>query len=280
MRVSEAGFLRIATMRVLRPRTAPWPLALLLASVCATPLLIAQAQPSAQQSDSQQPPQQSEGGHGRGYGYGGGRGMGMAGSGAAGTVTAISGDDITVKNEQGETYKILTGPNTHFRKDRAEARISDIKVGDVVMAAGNVDDQAKTVGAVFVVVLDPQQAARMEQMRASFGKTWTMGKVTAIKDLTLTVERPDKLTQVIAVDENTLFHRRGPDGNEDITFPDIKVGDRVRATGSLQDNKFQAADLTVMTPGMMGAGRPRQNQNPPPSSAPQPPGAASAIPQN
>ncbi len=271
-------------MSSFQPRTARWLPGLVLASVFLAPLLTAQdpQQPATQQPTS---PQGQNQGQGQGRGFAGGRGMGgMFGpgsGGAAGTVTAISGNEITVKNEQGEVYKVETGPNTRFRKDREEAKISDIHVGDVVMAAGNLDDQAKTVGAMFVAVLDPQQAARMEKMRADFGKTWTMGRMTAIKDLTVTVERPDKISQTIAVDENTIFHKRGPDGNEDITFPDIKVGDMVRATGAVQNGNFQATDLTVVPPGGHGPGRYGQGerQNPPPpagGSPAQPP----ATPRN
>lgn len=223
------------------------------------------------------PPQAGEQGPGGGR-MGGGM-FAMGGNSAHGTVTAISGNEITVKNEQGETWKVLTGPNTHFRKDRQEAKIADVHPGDVILAAGNLDDQAKSVGAVFVVVLDPQQAAQMEKMRADFGKTWTMGKVTAIKDLTLTVERPDHVSQTITVDENTTFRKR----REDITFPDIKVGDMVRASGAQQDGGFLAKNLAVMEPGQRGQGRNGQGQGAPggPGTqvrpSPQPEGAPSGT---
>ena len=253
------------------PRLAGLALCLIIAALAAAPMLPAQDAPQ----------QQGQGGPGRGQG-GGMRGMfGPGSNGTGGTVTAISGDEITVKNEQGEIYKVETSPNTHFVRDREQAKISDIKVGDVIMAAGNLDDQAKTVGAVFVAVLSPEQAARMRQMRADFGKTWTAGKVTAINDLTLTVERPDKVTQTIAVDENTTFHKRG----EDITFPDIKVGDMVRATGAVQGANFLAASLMVMGAGGPRTGRfgqgPGQGPNAgaPAPAAPQPQGAPSPNPQ-
>ncbi len=184
-----------------------------------------------------------------------GGGMMMMGNSAHGKVTAIAGTEITIKDEQGEVYKVETGPNTHIRKDREEAKIADIHIGDTIVAGGNLDDQAKTVGAMFVMVLSPEQAAQMEKMRADFGKTWTAGKVTAIKDLTLTIERPDKATQTIAVDENTTFHK-GMRGNAtDITFPDIKVGDMVNARGALQGGNFLATNLTVMEPRQPGQGR-------------------------
>lgn len=172
-------------------------------------------------------------------------------------------------------------------------KVSDIHVGDTIVAGGNLDDQAKTVGAMFVMVLTPEQAAQMEKMRAEFGKTWTAGKITAIKDLTVTVERPDKVSQTIAVDENTTFHKGARGNATDITFPDIKVGDMVNARGALQGGNFLATNLTVMEPregggqGRFGDG-PRggapggpgsqsqpQNQAPPAgTAAPQPPGSS------
>ena len=217
-----------------------------------------------------------------------GRGSGMAGmlgpngGGTAGTVSAISGNEITVKSEQGETYRIATSPNTHFRKDREEARLSDIKVGDIIMAGGNLDEQAKTIGAVFVAILSPEQAARMRQMRAEFGKTWTMGKVTAIHDLTLTLERPDKVSQTITVDENTAFRRGGRSNAEDITFPDIKVGDSVRATGSLDGSSFIAKEVVDLPAGAMRQFRNRQQGQDHPQPQPEgaPSGTAPASPQN
>ncbi|HEX4005569.1 MAG TPA: DUF5666 domain-containing protein [Acidobacteriaceae bacterium] len=264
-------------MHLLNPRLARLALGCLLASVCALPVLAQNpSQPGASQPDpSQQDPSQQGGGR-RGYGMGAGGGMGgfLGGGGTAGTVTAIAGTEISLKNEQGEIYKVQTGPNTHIRKDREEARFSDIHVGDVLVAGGNLDDQAKSLGAVFIMVLSSEQAARMEKMRADFGKTWTAGKITDVNTdaLTVTVERPDKVAQTIAVDENTTFRKH----TEDITFPDIKVGDMVRATGAVQGSTFLATTLTVMGPGGRGPGRPGQpgpnqpSQNQPSQNQPGP----------
>ena len=89
-----------------------------------------------------------------------------------GTVTAITGDNITVKTETGDVYKVETGPNTRFRKQRDQIKISDIHVGDMIGAAGDKDEKAKTLGAMFVMLIDKEQ---YEKARADFGKTWTAG---------------------------------------------------------------------------------------------------------
>lgn len=172
-----------------------------------------------------------------------------------GKVTAITGTELTIKDDQGQTFKVETGPNSRIRKNREEAKVSDIHVGDTVMAAGNLDDTAKTIGAMFVVVLTPEQAAEAEKRRAEFGKTWTAGKITAIKDLTVTIERPDKVTQTVTVDENTTFKKGARGEAADITFPDVKVGQMLRADGALKDGNFLATGVVVSEPRQPGEGR-------------------------
>ena len=256
-------------MKMFRSRPAGFTLCILLAAACAAPVALAQDEPPQQQGP------RGGGGMGRG-------GMFMMGANSVhGKVTAISGTDITIQDEQGQTYKVETGPNTRIRKDREEVKIADIHVGDTIVAMGNLDDQAKTVGAMFVMVPTPEQVAQMEKMRATFGKTWTAGKITAIKDLTVTIERPDKVAQTVTVDENTTFHQGARGQATDITFPDIKVGEMLRADGSLQGNNFVATNVVVMEPRQPGerrfgnggppGSRMRQQQDGTPDSSAPPP---------
>jgi len=205
----------------------------------------------------------------------------MGANNVHGKVTAISGTDITLQDEQGQTYKVQTGPNTRIRKDREEAKFSDIHVGDTIIAMGNLDDQTRSLGAMFVVVPTAEQVAQMEKMRATFGKTWTAGRITAIKDLTLTVERPDKVTQAVVVDENTSFHKGARGQATDITFPDIKIGEMLRADGSVQGNNFLATSVVVMEPRQPGERRFGNGGGPPGSQMqPQPQGTpAGSTPQ-
>jgi Cu/Ag efflux protein CusF len=167
--------------------------------------------------------------------------------GVRGTVTAVSGDNLTVKTENGDVYKIETGPNTRFRKQRDQIKISDIHVGDMVAAGGDKDDKAKTVGAVFVMLIDKEQ---YEKARADFGKTWTAGAIQSIEETKITIKRPDNVVQTIVVDENTSFRKR----RDSITLADIKVGDNVSARGSLQNGNFLATVLSVGGPGGPGGG--------------------------
>jgi hypothetical protein len=125
-----------------------------------------------------------------------------------GTVTATTADRLTVKTEAGEVYQVALSANTRLTKDRQPVKQADIKVGDAVGAMGVLDAPTKTVHAVFVGVIDAEQ---VKKARENMGKTYITGKVTAIDmdALKLTVMRPDGVSQVIGVDEQTSFKRGG-----------------------------------------------------------------------
>lgn len=230
-------------------------------------------------------------------GRGAGRGMGMGfggGRGVMGTVTEVAPDHFTVKNESGETWTIHFSANTRMMKQpprpanaqprgqagaggqpegqgQGEVRMyrggnppepikaSDIKLGDTVMAMGETDQNARSVGAVMLLQLDPDTAKRMEEMRASYGKTWLAGRVTAINETTVTIEgMVDSAAHSFVVNENTEFRKR----REPVTLGDIQVGDGVRVEGALKDGQFVAASVNVMGP--QANGGPARRPDPPP----------------
>jgi hypothetical protein len=180
-----------------------------------------------------------------------GNGMGQVfgkGNGVRGTVTASAADRFTIRTDEGDTYQVFYSPNTRLMKDRQPIEAADVHVGDMLMAGGLVDPKARTVGAVLVIDID---AKEVQKARAAFGKTWVMGKVTAIHELKITIERVgDKQTQVVAVDENTAFHKH----REDATLADVKPGDTISAQGALHADTFLATTLRIMPPRTPGQG--------------------------
>jgi preprotein translocase subunit YajC len=190
------------------------------------------------------PPQDGPGGERGGF-VGGARGV-------RGTVTAVSGTTVTIKTDEGDVYKVFTSENTRIMKqpmqaggnrepdagERQPLKVNEIHVGDTLMAGGQLDAKAKTVGAVFVAVIDAEQA---KKMRENLGKTWTAGDVTAIKDATITIKRMDNVEQTFNVDENTSFKKR----RDSITMADIQVGDRLTAQGALKDGAFLATTVNI-----------------------------------
>jgi hypothetical protein len=171
--------------------------------------------------------------------------MGQAfgkGNGVRGTVTAIKPDSFTIRTDEGDIYQVLYSPNTRLMKDRQPIDSGDVHVGDMLVAGGLLDAKAKTLGAVVVLDID---AKEVEKAKAAFGKTWVMGKVTAVHDLKITIERAgDKQTQTLAVDENTSFRKR----REDVTLADVKVGDMISADGAMHANTFLVTTLRIMPP--------------------------------
>jgi hypothetical protein len=200
-----------------------------------------------------------------------------------GTVTATAVDHLTIKTDAGDVYEVALTPNTRMTKDRQPVKPTDVKVGDGVGAMGELDAPKKTVHALFVAVVDAEQ---VKKLREDLGKTYITGKVTAIDDVKLTVQRPDNVSQVIEVDETTSFRKGGRRGagalvmeggapvaigpgggapagqnaGESITLADMKVGDvvagrrpprplRLRQRKLQRNNSVRLFDMTVWLAG-------------------------------
>lgn len=194
-----------------------------------------------------------------------------------GTISAINGDRFTVKAENGQTYEIVTTGNTRIMRERQTVKIADLKPGDGVGAAGVLDAPTHTLHAMMLFAVSAEAIRKAQE---NLGKTYITGRVTAINDLKLTIQRPDGVTQVIEVDEGTSFRRGGrvargggPFGaegenagrtpqpgtaqtgvqppaqaGESITLADIKVGDTIYSTGGLHGNVFHPTELHVGAP--------------------------------
>ena len=217
-----------------------------------------------------------------------------------GLVTAVSADKLTVKSEDGTAYQVVTTSNTRFMRNGATFKLTDLKPGDGVMSAGNLDATSKTLHAAMVLSVDAEQVKKMaaarDQFIANLGKTVIAGRVTAIDldNARMTLERPDKVTQTISFDESTSFRRAAPghmgageangmgfggayagmrgaratpnanaaaDAGESITLADIKVGDNVNGPGSVKAGTFVPTQLVVRTPRPRGERR-REGQGP------------------
>ena len=194
-----------------------------------------------------------------------------------GTVSAIDAPFFTIKTDDGEVWQVKLGPNARLVKGggrgmRGEGRrnrddsnqeppqtisVSDIHVGDMLAAGGDVDAAAKKVNAAFAFVVD---AATVQKLAADWGITYIAGKVTAVDadDAKITVQRPDGKSATIQADENTSFRK----ARESITLADIKVGDTVTGRGAQKNGVFTPETLVVFDPnarrGPRGAGRDAQ----------------------
>jgi Domain of unknown function (DUF5666) len=260
-------------------------------------LALATGAAAVAQQDAGASPQQGQGG---GYGQGRGRGMGQMGRGVTGTVTGVAADHFLVKNEAGEIYTVHFSANTRLVKsvprpagaasdgqpgagatrgggnggrDGSGGRqmdppiaikATDIKVGDIIVAGGEIDDAAKSVGAVMVMQLDPERVKQMREMEANFGKTWLAGRVTAVNETKVTIESGvDHASHAFMADENTTFRKR----RDPITLADVQVGDTVRVEGAVKGGAFVATAVSVM--GQGPGGGPGPAGGPPAQGPPQ-----------
>ena len=264
-----------------------------------------QSQSGAGQNGSQDNGQGGGYGRRGGRGGGFGMGMGGGWRGVTGTVTEAASDHFTVKSFSGDTYTIHFSTDTRMIKQgagsamrgggqgpgggdaagggegrgqgRGEGRgfggnppqpikAADIKVGDAISSMGEIDATAKTVGAIAIVLLDPERAKQMQEMEANYGKTWLMGKVTAIDGVKVTLNGTmDNAPHSFVADENTTFRRR----RDPITLADIQVGDMVRADGAVKDGVFTAASVGDMGSMQGGQGGPARVPGNGQQSAPQ-----------
>jgi len=189
----------------------------------------------------------------QGPGQGGGRRGAGAGSGAA----SGSGDSEVERGNRPQPQTL---------------KPTDIKVGDIITAGGELDDAKKTIGAVFIAQVDPERARQMREMQANYGKTWLAGRITAIDGTRITIEgMVDHTPHVIAVDENTSFRRR----RDSITLADIQPGQQLQAEGAMKDGAFLA---TTVTSQVRDQNR-DQNRNQPREPAAGPPNTAPSSPQ-
>jgi len=174
----------------------------------------------------------------------GGDGQGMRElfqNATSGTVQTVSADGLTVKKMDGTTVTVKTTKDTMYRRERQEAKLSDFKVGDNVIVAGDPAGE-NTVTARFVAMRPTGPNAMNPE---DLGKKFIVGEVTKIDETKLTVKRPDGVEQVIEVDDDTSFKNSK---RESVTLADVKVGDHVMGRGALKNGTFVPAEMMVGMP--------------------------------
>lgn len=169
----------------------------------------------------------------RGFGGPGFGGPGFGGRGGPGhsfggiTVTAISGNDISLETEDGWTRTITVDDETELSKSGDEISLADLAVGDRIGFRQTLEDDGTwTIDAIAVIL--PHVG----------------GEVTAIDGSTITVEGRDGMTSTITVDGDTTYQVDG----DDATLADVEVGmvliaeGTENADGSLAAIEVKAAD--------------------------------------
>jgi len=156
-----------------------------------------------------------------------------------GTVKSVHGSDAIIQNQAGKTYTVHTSDNTHIYRNRQPLKMSEIRSGDVLIAAGALDEKANLMRAIFVADID---ADTVQKLREELGKTWIAGKIVKIDETKITVDRIDHKTQVIEVDDTTSFRK----GGQSVTLLDVHAGDPIRGKGVVKNGVFVPTQLVVI----------------------------------
>lgn len=182
----------------------------------------------------------------------GGRDQMRGPRGGGGTVTAVSGNTITVAagapDATGATTTITVTTDTIYMlggPDKATTgSLADVKTGSRVHAEGATDSNGN-VTAVLV---------RVEAPRAS-------GEVTAVSGNTITVQGRGPSDQggttTINVSSSTQYVTGGPDSTTTASLNDVVAGVRISAEGILNsDGSFNATTVRIdQTPAAAGTGQ-------------------------
>ena len=162
-------------------------------------------------------------------------------NGVIGKITAISATSVTLKTTDGQDVQVTLTDKTQYSKDRQPVKFTDFKVGDMAFVRG------KSTGATWEAEMLATRTGAGGDFREGLGKRFIFGEIKSIDGTSLTIARPDGVSQTIKVDEDTSFKKKG----ESVTLGDFAVGDHVFGRGALKGDVFVPAVLNVGDPGAM-----------------------------
>jgi Domain of unknown function (DUF5666) len=162
-----------------------------------------------------------------GPGFGGRGGHGFMFGGI--TITAISGNDLSLETEDGWTRTITVDDETELRKSGDEISLADLAVGDRIAFGQTLEDDGTwTIDAIAVIL--PHAG----------------GEVTAIDGSTITVESRDGTTSTITVNGDTTYEVNGNEAG----LADVEVGMVLIAEGTEDaDGSLTATEVKAADPG-------------------------------
>ena len=181
-----------------------------------------------------------------------------------GTVTVINleAKGMSVKTDAGQSVLVMFDDKTVFMRARPGAStlegattvtLSDVGVGDRVIALGRVSEDQKSVPARRVVVMTKADIAQKhERDREEWRRRGIFGVVKALnaqaQEITIETRTREGLKQVvIPVTDKVTLRRYAPDSvkfadAKPSAFAELKVGDQLRALGE------RSADGARFTP--------------------------------
>ncbi len=186
---------------------------------------------------------------------------------AVGTVKSVNGNTVTLTTDAGAEINVLIGPDTRLvrtapgqtdLKSAPAIQLTDVQVGDRMLAGGMPSDDGKTVTATSAIVMKKSDVAdKQEHDRQEWQKHGIGGVVKAVDagtgNITLstgTLGAPSSLA--VHVSKDTIIRRYAPDSvkfddAKPGTLEQIKPGDQLRARGTKTDDGKEMAAAEIVS---------------------------------
>jgi preprotein translocase subunit YajC len=220
--------------------------------------------------------------------------------GLFGKLTAVHDQSVEITQPSGDMVTVKISGSTQFRKEGQDAKLSDLKVGDIVFVRGaeNPDHTwtAEIIGTRSNGGFGGDAGAGAGGGRGGpggggsgsgsgggrpagvLGQDYVFGEVKTVDAPKLMILRPDNVTQTVELNEETSLRK----GRDSITMADIQPGDHIMVRGGMANNVFQPKSVMVIGPEQwkrmqdmgMASGPPASNppnENNQPQKPPEPP---------
>jgi hypothetical protein len=169
-------------------------------------------------------------------GRGPGRGPAAQGEMSGGTISSVGVDRIEIKKQDGTAQVVMVNDQTHYRQGQQDIQLEDLKPGDRVFVRGKTNDNKEFV-AMGVRRITDEEAQRFQGGQGAGNRTG--GQIVSIEGNQLKVQNPRQGEKLVFVNDQTTFMKDG----QPITLKDLKVGDRIFASGQEVDGKFTATRI-------------------------------------
>jgi Domain of unknown function (DUF5666) len=198
------------------------------------------------------PPRNPSSSESRGAAQGPGRGGDRRPS-LFGKLTAVHDQSIEITRQGGDAVTVKISGSTQFRKEGEAAKLTDLKVGDIIFVRGQENaDHTWTAEMIGTRLGGGGGGAEGGRGGAAgggrpagvLGQDYIFGEVKAIDAPKLTILRPDNVTQTVELNEETSLRK----GRDSITMADIQAGDHIMVRGAMANNAFQPKSVMVIGP--------------------------------
>ena len=156
------------------------------------------------------------------------------GSRLMGTITTVGVDRFEIKGRDGTAQTVMVNAQTHYRQNKKDIQLEDLKAGDRVFVRGETNDNKEFVAAAVTRITD-EDVQRMQQMQGHRA----FGEITAIQGNQLKIRNRRQGEKTVVVNDQTTFTKDGAT----IALKDLKLGDRILAVGDEANGQFAATKV-------------------------------------